>query len=175
MLIKSPEKPSLCNMSVECILCFVSEKAAPVDQDSNNPGNSSTQPLAIPNISYSKVVSESPAASLSNSPCQSPMLREEDEQSETGESEGEEDDEGPGPQWVESDSEVTEVDINDVDMSKVSCWTFLPSSFQNIVNSRGDLLLVNYSIVFRNLLACAYCARNVFSLISIVGKSSQSP
>ncbi|XP_078385093.1 regulator of nonsense transcripts 2-like isoform X2 [Oculina patagonica] len=95
------------------------EKAAPVEQDSSNPCNSSTQPLAIPNISYSKVLSESPAASLSNSPCQSPMLREEDEQSETGESEGEEDDEGPGAQWAESDREVTEVDINDVDMNKV--------------------------------------------------------
>lgn len=77
--------------------------------------------MAIPNTSYSKVVSESPAASLSNSPCQSPMLREEDEQSETGESEGDEEDEGPGPQGAESDREVTEVDINDVDMNKVSC------------------------------------------------------
>lgn len=57
------------------------------------------------------------------------MLREEDEQSETGESEGEEDDEGAGPQWAESDREVTEVDINDVDMNKVSGFTFFPASF----------------------------------------------
>lgn len=103
-------------------LSFVSEKAAPVDQDTHN---NSTQPLPIPNISYSKVVSESPAASLSNSPCQSPMLREEDEHSETGESEGEEEDDVPGPQWAESDREVTEVDINDVDMNKVSCTYFV--------------------------------------------------
>lgn len=106
-------------------LSFVSEKVAPVDQDTNSPGSSSTQPLATPNISYSKVLSESPAVSLSSSPCQSPMLREEDEQSETGESEGEEEDDVPGPQWTESDREVTEVDINDVDMNKVSCTLFL--------------------------------------------------
>ena len=122
MLIKSG-LDCLTNLhfSVLTYLSFVSEKAAPVDQDTHN---SSTQPLPIPNISYSKVVSESPAASLSNSPCQSPMLREEDEHSETGESEGEEEDDVPGPQWTESDREVTEVDINDVDMNKVSC-TFL--------------------------------------------------
>lgn len=94
------------------------EKATPIEQDTNNPEHSST-PLPIPSMPYSKVVSESPAASLSNSPCQSPMLREEDEHSETGESEGEEDDEGSGTQWAESDKEVTEVDINDVDMNKV--------------------------------------------------------
>lgn len=97
----------------------VSEKAAPVDQDTHSPGSSSTQPLPTPNISYSKVLSESPAVSLSNSPCQSPMLREEDEHSETGESEGEDEDDFPGPQLTESDREVTEVDINDVDMNKV--------------------------------------------------------
>ena len=112
-------------------LYFFSEKAAPVEQESSNPDNSSTQPLAIPGMSYSEAVSESPAASLSNSPCQSPMLREEDEQSETGESEGEDEDEGPGPQWAESDSEVTEVDINDVDMNQVCCCQYLPLSFQN--------------------------------------------
>lgn len=47
------------------------------------------------------------------------MLREEDEHSETGESEGEDEDDFPGPQLTESDREVTEVDINDVDMNKV--------------------------------------------------------
>ena len=106
-------------------LChFFAEKATPIEQDTNNPEHSST-PLPIPSMPYSKVVSESPAASLSNSPCQSPMLREEDEHSETGESEGEEDDEGSGTQWAESDKEVTEVDINDVDMNKVCCRKFL--------------------------------------------------
>ena len=102
----------------------VSEKAAPVDQDTHSPGSTSTQPLPSPNISYGKVLPESPAVSLSNSPCQSPMLREEDEHSETGESEGEDEDDVPEPQWTESDREVTEVDINDVDMNKVGC-TFL--------------------------------------------------
>ena len=105
-------------------LFFVSEKAAPVDQDTHSPGSSSTQPLSTPNISYSKALSESPAVSLSSSPCQSPMLREEDEHSETGESEGEEEDDVPEPQWAESDREVTEVDINDVDMNKVGCTFF---------------------------------------------------
>jgi len=102
-------------------LSFISEKAAPVDQDTHNPGSSSTQPLPSPNISYSKVLSESPAVSLGNSPCQSPILREEDEHSETGESEGEDEDDVPGPEWTESEREVTEVDINDVDMNKVGC------------------------------------------------------
>lgn len=102
----------------------VSEKAAPVDQDTHSPDSNSTQPLPTPNISYSKVLSESPAVSLSNSPCQSPMLREEDEHSETGESEGEDEDDFPGPQLTESDREVTEVDINDVDMNKVGCLFF---------------------------------------------------
>ena len=106
-------------------LSFVSEKAAPVDQDTHSPGSSSTQPLPAPNISHSKVLSESPAVSLSNSPCQSPMLREEDEHSETGESEGEDEDDVPGPQLTESDREVTEVDINDVDMNKVGCRFFV--------------------------------------------------
>lgn len=50
------------------------------------------------------------------------MLREEDELSETGESEGEDEDEGPGPQGMESDPEVTEVDMSDVDMNKVCCF-----------------------------------------------------
>ena len=52
------------------------------------------------------------------------MLREEDEHSETGESEGEDEDDVPGPQLTESDREVTEVDINDVDMNKVGCLFF---------------------------------------------------
>lgn len=113
-------------------LSFVSEKAAPVDQDTHSPGSSSTQPLPTPNVSYSKVLSESPAVSLSNSPCQSPMLREEDEHSETGESEGEDEDDVPGPQWAESEREVTEVDINDVDMNKVGC------TFSVTHNAPGD-------------------------------------
>lgn len=91
------------------------EKAAPLNQDTNT----GTQPLPIPNTSYSKVVCSSPAASLGNSPCHSPMLREEDELSETGESEGDDEDEGPGPHGMESDIEVTEVDMNDMDMNKV--------------------------------------------------------
>nr|XP_058955604.1 regulator of nonsense transcripts 2-like isoform X1 [Pocillopora verrucosa] len=96
------------------------EKATPIEQDTNIPEHDST-PMPIPSMSYSKVVTESPAASLSNSPCQSPMLREEDEHSETGESEGEdeEDDEGRGTHGTENDKEITEVDINDVDMNKV--------------------------------------------------------
>jgi len=49
------------------------------------------------------------------------MLREEDEMSETGESEGEDEDEGPGHQAIESEPEVTEVDMNDMDMNKVCC------------------------------------------------------
>lgn len=123
-------------------LLFVSEKAAPVDQDTNSPGSSSTQPLPTPNISYSKVLSESPAVSLSNSPCQSPMLREEDEHSETGESEGEDEDDFPGPQLTESDREVTEVDINDVDMNKVGCLFFFvthnaPRGFCNDLSCEG--------------------------------------
>ena len=47
------------------------------------------------------------------------MLQEEDELSGTGESEGEDEEEGPGPQGMESDPEVTEVDMNDMDMNKV--------------------------------------------------------
>lgn len=96
------------------------EKAFPIEQDTNIPEHDST-PAPISSMPYSKVVTGSPAASVSNSPCQSPMLREEDEQSETGESEGEdeEEDEGRGTQGVENDKEITEVDINDVDMSKV--------------------------------------------------------
>ena len=85
------------------VIYVLSEKAAPLDQDTNT----GTQPLPIPNTSYSQVVCSSPAASLGNSPCQSPMLREEDELSETGESEGEDEDEGPGPHGMESDIEVT--------------------------------------------------------------------
>jgi len=94
------------------------EKATPLDQDVDS-SSTSSQPLPIPNTSYSRVVSSSPAASLGNSPCQSPMLREEDEMSETGESEGEDEDEGPGHQGIESEPEVTEVDMNDMDMNKV--------------------------------------------------------
>ena len=100
------------------VLYVFSEKAAPLDQDTNT----GTQPLPIPNTSYSKVVCSSPAASLGNSPCHSPMLREEDELSETGESEGEDEDEGRGPHGMESDVEVTEVDMNDMDMNKVCCF-----------------------------------------------------
>lgn len=101
---------------------FSVEKATPIEQDTNIPEHDST-PMPIPSMSYSKVVTESPAASLSNSPCQSPMLREEDEHSETGESEGEdeEDDERRGTHGTENDKEITEVDINDVDMNKVFC------------------------------------------------------
>lgn len=122
-------------------LSFVSEKAVPVDQDTHSPGSSSTQPLPTPNIPYSKVLSESPAVSLSNSPCQSPMLREEDEHSETGESEGDDEDDVPGPQLTESDREVTEVDINDVDMNKVGCLFFVthnsPGGFSNDLSCEG--------------------------------------
>ena len=128
-------------------LSFVSEKAAPVDQDTHSPGSSSTQPLPTPNITYSKVLSESPAVSLSNSPCQSPMLREEDEHSETGESEGEDEDDVPGPQLTESDREVTEVDINDVDMNKVGCRFFCyaqcAGGFCNDLSCEGVLSLAS--------------------------------
>ena len=76
----------------------------------------------MPNTSHNHVVSSPPAASLALSPCQSPMLREEDELSDTGESGGEDDDEGPVRGRVESDAEaVTEVDMSDVDMNKVCC------------------------------------------------------
>ena len=64
-------------------------------------------------------MSSCPSASLGKSPCQSPILQEEDELSGTGESEGEDEEEGPGPQGMESDPEVTEVDMNDMDMNKV--------------------------------------------------------
>lgn len=65
------------------------------------------------------------------------MLREEDELSETGESEGEDEDEGPGPQEMESDLEVTEVDMSDVDMNKVCC--FLDMSFKFFPNTHFQL------------------------------------
>ncbi|XP_020615608.1 regulator of nonsense transcripts 2-like isoform X2 [Orbicella faveolata] len=121
------------------------EKAAPVDQDTHSPGSSSTQPLPTPNISYSKVLSESPAVSLSNSPCQSPMLREEDEHSETGESEGEDEDDVPGPQWAESEREVTEVDINDVDMNKVKVLS--PPKPEPTVEDRAFLAALDKLLV----------------------------
>ena len=131
-------------------LSFVSEKAAPVDQDTHSPGSSSTQPLPTPNITYSKVLSESPAVSLSNSPCHSPMLREEDEHSETGESEGEDEDDVPGPQLTESDREVTEVDINDVDMNKVGCRFFCyaqcAGGFCNDLSCEGVLSLASCQV-----------------------------
>lgn len=95
------------------------DKAAPQDQDTNSSA-SGTQTFPMTNTSHNHVVSSSPAASLAPSPCQSPMLREEDELSDTGESGGEDDDEGPVPGGVESDAEaVTEVDMSDVDMNKV--------------------------------------------------------
>ena len=47
------------------------------------------------------------------------MLREEDELSGTWESEGEDEDAGPGPHGMESDMNVTEVDMSDMDMNKV--------------------------------------------------------
>ena len=76
----------------------------------------------MPNTSHNHVVSTPPVASLAPSPCQSPMLREEDELSDTWESGGEDDDEGPVFGGVESDAEaVTEVDMSDVDMNKVCC------------------------------------------------------
>lgn len=103
------------------MMCSISDKAAPQDQDTNSSA-SGTQTFPMTNTSHNHVVSSSPAASLAPSPCQSPMLREEDELSDTGESGGEDDDEGPVPGGVESDAEaVTEVDMSDVDMNKVSC------------------------------------------------------
>ena len=116
---------SLLNKFVYCALL---EKATPSDQTTASPATSS-QPLPISNTSYSKVVSSCPAASLGNSPCHSPMLQEEDELSGTGESEGEDEEEGPGPQGMESEPEVTEVDMNDMDMNKVC-------SFQSTQNIR---------------------------------------
>ena len=47
------------------------------------------------------------------------MLREEDELSGTWESEGEDEDAGPDPHGMESDINLTEVDMSDMDMNKV--------------------------------------------------------
>lgn len=47
------------------------------------------------------------------------MLREEDELSGTWESDGEDEDAGPGPHGMDSDIDVTEVDMSDMDMNKV--------------------------------------------------------
>ena len=47
------------------------------------------------------------------------MLREEDELSGTWESEGEDEDAGPDPHGMESDTNLTEVDMSDMDMNKV--------------------------------------------------------
>ena len=93
---------------------FSAEKATPLDQDTE-----STQASPIPNMPNNNAVSNSSAASLGSPPSQSPILHEEDELSETGESEGEDEDEGPGPHGVESETEVTEVDMSDMDMNKV--------------------------------------------------------
>jgi hypothetical protein len=62
------------------------EKVLPSDtqeQESDNPDNPSSNPIAVPGVA--KVVGAS--NSLGSSPCQSPMLREEYEPSESGESE----------------------------------------------------------------------------------------
>ncbi|XP_015778551.1 PREDICTED: regulator of nonsense transcripts 2-like [Acropora digitifera] len=90
------------------------EKATPAEQV-----NDSSQPLPIPNTPHSNVGTRSPAASLGTSPCESPMLREEDELSGTWESEGEDEDAGPDPHGMESDINLTEVDMSDMDMNKV--------------------------------------------------------
>ena len=95
------------------IFCPI-EKATPAEQV-----NDSSQPLPIPNTPHSNVGTRSPAASLGTSPCQSPMLREEDELSGTWESEGEDEDAGPDPHGMESDTNLTEVDMSDMDMNKV--------------------------------------------------------
>lgn len=90
------------------------EKATPAEQV-----NDSSHPLPIQNTPHSNVVTRSPSASLGTSPCESPMLREEDELSGTWESDGEDEDAGPDPHGMESDINLTEVDMSDMDMNKV--------------------------------------------------------
>ena len=99
---------------------LATDKIAPVENmNKEGDGNGSSQPMAIPAASL--VGPGSPAVSLTDSPCQSPMFREEDETSGTGESETEELEDGQQMAANADEYEVIQFDgDDDNDMNKVT-------------------------------------------------------
>ena len=99
---------------------------APADKSNGvQEPNPSSQPIAVPGVSVAVGPSGSPATSLTDSPCQSPMFREEDEQSETGESEVEEDEDRNQVPGETDEYEVIQFDEDDGDMNRVRALLLL--------------------------------------------------
>lgn len=85
------------------------------DQDNENQETLPSNPIAVPSVA--KVTSNS----LGSSPCQSPMMRDEYEPSESGESEQDVEDDNVDD--VDDEYEIIDMEMDEDDMNKVK--TFL--------------------------------------------------